>query len=111
MSRSLCIKPSGLPEVKNRPWRLVLRNHDLGGTDYETVALLDDETAREVVEAGRVSWLYTPDWDERYRLRALERARVMREEAEKIETAAMLRKDPESLRGSSASAMIGKDAG
>lgn len=88
MSRNLCIKPSGLPEVKNRPWALVLRSHDLGGTDYQTIALLDDSTAQEVIEAGSVYWLFgEPDWDERDRKRALERARVLREEAEKIEAA------------------------
>ena len=82
MSRTLCIKSSGLPEVHNKPWSLVLRKHDLSGTDYETIALLDDSTAREVIEAGAASWLYgEPDWDNRYRLRELERARVLREQA------------------------------
>lgn len=86
MSRTLCIKPSGLPEVKNKPWALVLRSHDLSGTDYQALVFLDDETAREVIEASSVSWLYgEPDWDDRARKRALERARVMREEADKIE--------------------------
>lgn len=86
MSRTLCIMGSGLPEAKNKPWSLVLRSHDLGGTDYQTIALLDDETAREVVEAGRVYWLYgEPDWDERFRKRQLEKARVLREEAAQIE--------------------------
>ena len=86
--RTLCVKPSGLPEVKNRPWALVLRSHDLGGTDYETIAYMSDSIAREVVEAGDVSWLYgAPDWNDRARRRELERARGLREEAEKIETA------------------------
>lgn len=86
MSRTLVLKPSGLPEVKNRPWALVLRSHDLSGTDYEAVAYLADDTARDVAEAGRISWLYgTPDWDERARLRELERARVLREEADRLE--------------------------
>lgn len=86
MSRTLVVKPSGLPESKNRPWRLVLRQHDLSGTDYETIALLDDSTADEVVKAGSISWLYgEPDWDMRHRKRELERARVLKEEAKKIE--------------------------
>lgn len=90
MSRTLVIKPSGLPELKNRPWRLVLRQHDLGGVDYETVALLTDYTAVEIVEAsgGMIKWLYgEPDWALRERTRALEKARVMHEEAAKIEAA------------------------
>lgn len=88
MSRTLVIKPSGLPEVKNKPWSLVLRDHDLSGVAYETIAVLDDETARDVIEAGSAEWLYgPPDWDERFRLRQLERARVLKEEAAKIEAA------------------------
>lgn len=54
--RTLCIKASG---VKNRPWRLVLRSHDLSGTDYETIALLSDQTAQEVIKAGAAYWLFT----------------------------------------------------
>lgn len=97
--RTLVIKPSGLPEVKNRPWRLVLRSHDLGGTDYETIALLDDDTASEVERAGAVSWLYgEPDWGDRDRKRALEKARVLREEAEKIEAVARIRAAEEEAR-------------
>lgn len=86
--RTLCVKPSGLPEVKNRPWALVLRSHDLSGTDYEILTYMDDSTAREVVEIGHpvICWLYgAPNWDERHRKRELERARVLREEAAKIE--------------------------
>lgn len=88
MSRTLVIKPSGLPEAANKPWSLVLRSHDLGSTDYEMVALMTDTIAEEVADAGQVPWLYgTPDWDERHRLRQLERARVLREEAAAIEAA------------------------
>ena len=89
-NRTLAMRPTGLPESRNKPWALVLRNHDLSGTDYETIALMDDATAREVVEVGSpvISWLYgEPDWDERHKKRELERARVLREEAEKIEAA------------------------
>jgi hypothetical protein len=86
MGRTLCIMPSGLPGVRNKPWAMVLRAHDLSGTDYQTLVCLDDETAREVIEAGRATWLYgAPDWDDRARKRALERACFLREEAEKIE--------------------------
>jgi hypothetical protein len=79
---------SGLPESKNRPWRLILRSHDLGGTDYETIAFLTDELAEEIVDVSKykVTWLYgPPDWDERAKKRALEKARVLREQADKIE--------------------------
>lgn len=97
--RELVIKPSGLPEVKNKPWRLVLRSHDLSGTDYETIALLDDSTAAEVERAGAVTWLFgEPDWDDRDRKRALEKARVLREEAEKIEAVAGIRAAEEEAR-------------
>lgn len=48
----LCIKPSGLPESANKPWSLVLRTHDLSGTSYRGIALLDDSTAQEVMEAN-----------------------------------------------------------
>lgn len=84
--RTLVLKPSGLAEVKNKPWALVLRSHDLGGTDYEAIAYLDDSTAQEVYDAGRATWLYgKPDWDERSRKRDLEHARLLREEASIIE--------------------------
>lgn len=84
----LCIKPSGLPESVNKPWSLVLRTHDLSGTSYRGIALLDDSTAQKVMEAGPISWLFgEPDWNERFRKRQIERARVMREEADKIEAA------------------------
>lgn len=92
MSRTLVVKPSGLPEEKNRPWALVLRSHDLGGTEYQTLALMSDELAQEVVEIGGrfpIAWLYgEPDWEDRARKRDLERARVLRQEADKIEAAA-----------------------
>ena len=88
MSRTLGLMPSGLPEVKNRPWALVLRQHDMGGTDYETICYLSDDRALEVFEAGAPYWIFgKPNWDDRAKKRALERARVLREEAEKIEAA------------------------
>lgn len=88
MSRSLEVMPSGLPESKNKPWALVFRSHDLSGTDYETIAYLSDDRAQELVECRIVSWLYgEPDWADRARKRELERARVLREEADKIEAA------------------------
>lgn len=86
--KTLCLMPSGLPEIVNKPWKLVLRSHDLGGTNYETIALWNDEIAREVMEAGTISWLFgTPDWNDRYKKRQLEKARIMKEEAAKLEQA------------------------
>lgn len=88
MSRTLIVRPSGLPEVKNKPWVLQLRSHGLGGTDYQSLLYMSDELAREVVEVGypNITWLFgEPDWNERHRKRELERARVLREEATKIE--------------------------
>ena len=88
MSRSLQLKPSGFPEIKNRPWALVLRQHDLSGTDYEEIAYVSDDIAKEIVEAGQVSWLYgEPDWERRARLRDLEKVRVLREQVDAIEAA------------------------
>lgn len=82
---TLCIKPSGLEEKHDRPWQLVLRTHDLAGTDYEHVAWLTDDKARDVIEAGAPSWLFgKPDWEQRAKARALERARVLREQADAI---------------------------
>lgn len=86
MSRTLHVVPSELPEVKDKPWALILRQHDLGGTSYQTLTYLSDSLALEVIEAGSINWLYgPPDWDERARKRALEKARVLREQAQQIE--------------------------
>lgn len=88
--RTLVVKPSGLPEAKNKPWVLVFRSHDLSGTDYEPLVYLTDDAACEVVEIsnGGISWLYgIPDWAARDRARALEKARVLREQAAEIEAA------------------------
>lgn len=82
---SLCVKPSGLPESKNRPWVLILREHDLGGTSYSHVAYLTDEQAVAVIDAGPPYWLYgEPDWEARAKAIALEKARALRQEADKI---------------------------
>lgn len=89
MSRTLCVKPSGRPESDNKPWVLVLRSHGLGGTDYMPLIYLDDDLAAEIVEIGKITWLHgEPDWDARFRKRELERARILREEADNIERAA-----------------------
>lgn len=86
MDSTLCIKPSGLPEEKNKPWQLVLRTHDMAETNYAHVAYLSDSAAREVIEAGAPYWLFgKPNWDERAKKRELERARKLREEAQAIE--------------------------
>ena len=83
---TLCIKPSGLPEVKNKPWSLVIRTHDLVGTEYDILCYLTDDAAQAVIEAGAPYWLFgKPDWDDRHRLRELERARVLKETARLIE--------------------------
>lgn len=56
--RELTIMPSNVNPEK--PYRLVLRSHDLSGTDYETLCHLDEQTAREVINLsnGSVGWLY-----------------------------------------------------
>lgn len=56
--RSLEIMPANIDPKK--PYRLVLRAHDLSGTDYETLCHLTEDQAREVVEVsnGSINWLY-----------------------------------------------------
>lgn len=45
---------------------LIERNHDLGGTDYSTIAYIDDRHARLFQKEG-IRWLYgEPDWSEYY---------------------------------------------
>jgi len=45
-----------------KPWQLVVRTHDLGGTDYRHICNLTDDDAKLLVGSG-VSWLYgEPDW-------------------------------------------------
>lgn len=82
----LCIKPSGLPESADRPWNLVLRQHDLAGTDYHFICRLTDEQAQLIIDAGAPRWLYgPPDWSARQRSKDAERARKLRAEADEIE--------------------------
>ena len=81
----LILRPSGLEEKHDKPWSLQLRYHDLGGTNYHTLVKVNDSTAEEIIEAGRPYWLFgPPDWDERAKAKALERARVLEEEAASI---------------------------
>lgn len=83
---SLILRPSGLPERVNRPWSLQLRHHGPAETSYDTLARVDDDTARAIVDAGAPSWLFgEPDWKARADARGLERARALREQADAIE--------------------------
>lgn len=78
----LILRPSGLPEVHDRPWSLQLRTADLGGTNYSTLCQVNDSTAQLIIDAGKPYWLYgEPNWDERVKAKALERARVLEEKA------------------------------
>ena len=53
---------------------------------HQTLCYLTDDTALEVSEAGEACWIFgEPNWDDRAKKRALERVRVLREQAEKIE--------------------------
>lgn len=58
--KSLEIMPSGRAPEDNRPYRLVIRTHDLSGTDYATICYLSEEAAREVAQLGRpqIGWLF-----------------------------------------------------
>lgn len=87
---TLILRPSGLPERVNRPWSLQLRDHDLGGTHYETLCRVDDDTAWAIVDAGAPGWLFVqPDRKARDDARDLECARVLREQADDIERAVL----------------------
>lgn len=51
----------------DKPFELVERIHDLGGTDYYHICRLNEEHARLLNESG-IGWLYgEPKWDEHYR--------------------------------------------
>lgn len=84
---SLVIKHSGLPEKSNKPWEMVIRTPGPVETDYEHVCYLTDEKAVEVINTGNAPyWLHgEPDWDKRDKAKRLEKARVLREEADKLE--------------------------
>jgi hypothetical protein len=50
-----------------KPFELVERFHDLGGTDYYHLARLSEDHARLLNEGG-IGWLYgEPKWNEHYR--------------------------------------------
>jgi len=86
----LVLRPTGHPERLKKPWALQLRYHEsLGGTDYETLCEVDDHTAKEIMRADKVRWLFgEPDWDERSKALLLEKSRVLREEADALEAKA-----------------------
>jgi hypothetical protein len=53
----LILRPSGLEGGK--PWSLQLRYHEsLGETEYDTIADVSDEVAREIIRAGKPFWLF-----------------------------------------------------
>lgn len=83
---NLILRPTGLPEKLNKPWALQLRVHGPAETDYATLCRVSDETAREIIEAGAPYWLFgEPDWEKRQAARNAERARVLREQADRLD--------------------------
>lgn len=84
---TLILRPSGIEEKYDKPWSLQLRYHNsVGPTQYHTLCHVNDETAQQIVEAKGATWLFgKPDWSERDKARALERARALKEEARVIE--------------------------
>lgn len=53
----LILRPSS--RDPNKPWALQLRYHEsLGETEYCTLTLVTDETAREIIKAGEPFWLF-----------------------------------------------------
>lgn len=82
----LILRPTGLAERLNKPWALQLRDHGPAETDYDTLCRVDDVTAQRIVAAGPAFWLFgEPDWEVRMRARNAERARVLREQADKLD--------------------------
>lgn len=70
----------------NYPFRLVIRRHDLSGTDYETVCYLSVEHATGLVElsGGNIGWLYgEPNWDKFFKEREILKAKIDLEKAER----------------------------
>lgn len=83
----LCITPSRLPESKGRAFRLMLRYSEGAETEYMHIAYLSDETAQEIIKAGAPFWLHgEPDWEAREAAKRKEHARVLREEADALDT-------------------------
>lgn len=80
---NLILRPSGLEEKYNKPWSLQLRHHgSYGETEYDTLCRVDDNTAKQIILAGAPYWLFgEPDWNKRYKLRQLEKARELEEKA------------------------------
>lgn len=55
----LILRPSGNPD---RPWSLQLRWHGLSGTAYQTLWTGSEDAARDIVMAGKTTWLFgTPE--------------------------------------------------
>lgn len=53
----LILRPSVFDTRK--PWALQLRYHDsVGPTTYQTLAYVEESTAREIVGAGEAFWLF-----------------------------------------------------
>ena len=82
----LVLRPSGLKEVHNKPWSLQLRDAQMAETTYETLCRVSDREAQVIIEAGAPFWLFgEPDWEWREQERAREKARVLREQADKLD--------------------------
>ena len=68
-----------------KPFRLMGRVHDLGGTDYWTICRLSKENAILLVEKGIGWWRGEPNWTEFYRkLNILKAERDIRVAQEKL---------------------------
>lgn len=52
----LILRPSDL--IAGKPWALQLRQHDLSGVDYETLARLAERQAYAVMDAGAAYFLF-----------------------------------------------------
>jgi hypothetical protein len=70
----------------DKPFELVERVHDMGGTDYYPICRLSEGHAR-LLHAEGISWLYgEPNWKEHYRLLAIRQTEaVIKEANEKLD--------------------------
>lgn len=66
------------PDYDNldRPFIIMGRNHDLGGTDYWTIARVSEDDALVLVASGLRWWMGEPDWEEHHR--RIEKLRLLR---------------------------------
>lgn len=87
MSKSLIIRKSDLLDKEGLPlWSLDIRVADMAETNYYNIAHLSWEMAHDVIDCGAPTWLYgEPDWQEHINEVKRNKARKLREEADRLD--------------------------